>query len=243
MNENKKMKIWMYAVILFTSAFIVLLFTAYSQIKLNKNLNDYKSQVYNKETEKNKFQQNFSSAQEMNAKLNEEIKKLQEENNTLNMNIKNLEIEKVNTEETLKKKSAAVDGLSNALTIYLNGNVVECAGLLQNIDVSNLDAKSVETYNVLKLKANAEARKLLFDEGFALYNKAKYSEAAVKLLLSSQYAPSETFSDKCLFYLAYSEVKTDNKISAVEHMKKLISNYTSSWYLKSAKRFVEKYKQ
>lgn len=243
MNTNRKLKIWVYAVILFTSAFIVLLFTAYSQIKMNKNLNDYKNQIYNKETEKNKYQQNFSSAQEMNSRLNEEIKTLQEENNVLKANINDLEKNMENIEEILKLKSSAAEGLSKAITEYLNGNVVVCAGLIKNIDSANLDEKAVETYKVLLLKANAEAGKLLFDEGYALYNRAKYSEAVEKLLLSSQYAPADNFSDKCLFYLAYSEVKSSNTTGALDHMNKLINNYPSSKYLKSAKRFIEKYKQ
>ena len=243
MIDNKKSKIWVYAVILFTSAFIVLLFTAYSQIKLNNNLSDYKNQVYNKESEKNKYQQNFSSAQEMNAKLNEEIKRLEEENSILQGDITELQGEKENIETTFNKKSIAVEGLSNAMTIYLNGNIVECAALINGIDVANLDAKAVETCKALKLKVYSEAGKLLFNEGYSLYNRAKYSEAADKLLLSSLYSPADTFSDKCLFYLAYSEVKIDKTTFALEHMNMLISNYPSSKYLKSAKRFIERYKQ
>lgn len=243
MIDNKKSKIWVYAVILFTSAFIVLLFTAYSQIKLNNNLSDYKNQVYNKESEKNKYQQNFSSAQEMNAKLNEEIKKLEEENSTLKSDIVVLNSEKESIETTLDKKITAVEGLSNAMTIYLNGNVVECASLIKGIDVANLDGKAAETYKTLTLKAYSEAGKILFNEGYSLYNRAKYSEATEKLLLSSQYSPAETFSDKCLFYLAYSELKIDKTAAALEHMNMFINNYPSSKYLKSAKRFVERYKQ
>lgn len=243
MNENKKSKIWLYAVILFTSAFIVLLLTAYSQIKLNKNLNDYKSQVYNKETEKNKYQQNFSSAQEMNAKLNEEIKRLQEENNTLKDDITNSNKEMDIINETLAKKSTAFGVLSDAMTVYLNGNVIECAGLLKTINVYDLDTKALETYNSLSLKADSEAGKLLFDEGYALYKKSKYSEAAEKLFFSNQYAAAETFSDKCLFYLAYSELNSGNTTTALEHMNMLITNYPTSKYMRSAKRFVEKYKQ
>lgn len=242
MNENKKAKIWVYAVILFTSAFIVLLLTAYSQIKLNKNLSDYKSQVYSKESENKKVQQNFSSAQEMNQKLNDEIKKLQEENNLLKANISGMEAEKANIDEKNKARIAAEDSLANALNAYLNGNVIECAGLIDSIDSPSLEGKTLETYKALSVKAKADAGKNLFDEGYALYESSKYADAAAKLLLSHQYAPSEAFSDKCLFYLAYSELRLDNKVAAVDHMSKLIYSYPESKYLRSAKRFVEKYK-
>lgn len=242
MNDNKKSKIWVYAVILFTSAFVVLLLTAYSQIKLNRNLSDYRNQINSKETEKNKYRQNFSSAQEMNVKLNEQIKKLQDEYSTLKSDMDGLKIQKEYTEKLLKEKSDAVEKLSNALTSYLNGKVIESAGLLKFVDPTKLDPKAAETYHTLSIKANTEAGKILFDQGFSLYNRARYSEAAEKLLLSSIYAPAATYSDKCLFYLAYSELKIDNKALAVEHMNKLAGNYPESRYLKSAKRFIEKYK-
>lgn len=242
MKETKKAKIWIYAVILFTSAFIVLVITAFSQIKLNNNLDDIKNQAYNKETEKNKYQQKFSSAQEMNTKLNEEIMRLQEENNILHDAISDIKNEQENISAAIKKKNEANEGLFNALTLYLNRNVVESAALLKNIDAEKLDIKADEAYKALKLKVNAEAGKLLFNEGYTLYRTAHYTEAAEKLLLSSQYAPSETFSDKCLFYLSYAEFKSGNTTAALEHMEQLIRLYSSSKYRKSAKQFIAKHK-
>lgn len=242
MNENKKSKIWVYAVILFTSAFIVLLLTAYSQIKLNRNLTDYKSQVSSKESENKKVQQNFSSAQEMNVKLNDEIKKLQEENNSLKDELNNLKTESAISEEKDKAESEAVDNLANAISTYLNGSVVESAGMINGVNAVDLEGKVAETYKTFSAKVKSEAGKILFDEGFLLYDREKYIDAAIKLLLSSQYAPTEEFSDKCLYYLAYSELKLKNKASALEHMNKLINGYPDSKYLRSANRFVEKYK-
>lgn len=243
MNDNKKSKIWIYAVILFTSAFIVLLLTAYSQIKLNKNLIDYKSQVSNKESENKKVQQNFSSAQEMNAKLNDEIKKLQEENNILKNSMHSLETEIAGIMERDKDHSKAVDSLSDVINTYLNGSVVESAGKIDGINAANLEGHSAEAYKILSERVKSEAGKILFDEGFQLYERAKYIDAAAKLLLSSQYAQTEVYSDKCLYYLAYSEVKLGDKDSALVHMNRLIDNYHDSKYLRSAKRFIEKYKQ
>ncbi len=74
------------------------------------------------------------------------------------------------------------------------------------------------------------------------YNRAKYSEAAAKLLLSFQYAPEEAYSDKCLYYLAYSEFRQENKAAAVEYMSKLASNYPDSSYHNRASNFVKNHK-
>lgn len=243
MNENKKSKIWVYAVVLFTSAFIVLLFTAYSQIKLNNNLSEYKSQVSSKENEVNKYQQNFSSAQEMNLKLNNEIKRLEEEISTVRALLTELANEKEKNEAISKRKKDAIDELLTLTELYLNGNAVECAGRLKSMDTADLEAKQLDTYNTLSAKAYAEAGNLLYNEGYALYNKGEYDEAREKLLLSHQYAPAQVFSDKCLYYLAYSEVKTGKNNLAVEHMNLLINHFPSSKYVKSAKQFINKYKQ
>ena len=165
MNTNKKSQLWVYAVILFTSAFIVLLFTAYSQIKMNKNLDDYKSQIYYKESEKNKVQQNFSSAQEMNARLNEDIKKLEEEKTALQAEVSTLKEELGDREKMIQARNDAVGGFSDAIMEYLNGNVAACAALLKNVDISSLDSKSSTAYQtssqpqwqLCKHKLNKEA--------------------------------------------------------------------------------------
>jgi len=243
MEANKKSNIWIYAVILFTSAFLILLFTAYSQIKLNKSLDNYKNQIRSKETEKNEYLQNFTSAQEMNLKLNEEISSLKEEIEKLNDEISLLKNELENKEIMQNKKDNVMEIILKATAEYVNGNVVGCASILREIDEFELSGVALESFNQLKIKSYSEAGKVLFNEGYSLFNKGKYEEASEKLLLSSEYAPSETFSDKCIYYLAYSELKKGNETTAVGYMEKLISGYPSSKYLKSAKNFVSRYKK
>lgn len=242
MNENKKSNVWLYAVILFTSAFIVLLFAGLSQIKMNKNLSDYKSQVYHTESEKNKYQQNFTSAQEMNEKLNEQIQKLEEENLTLKEEIREMRNEKEILDAYIKDKDEAEENFHSVLTAYLKGNVIEAAGLLSSVDQRNFWGKSLEAYNILDQQVKSEAGKLLFDEGYALYNRAKYAEAAEKLFLSFGYAKKETFSDKCLYYLAWAEKKSGSKIAALAHMEQLIADYPESIYVRYARNFINRYK-
>ena len=243
MEENKKTKVWLYAVILFTSAFLILMFTAYSQIKMNKSLDRYKNQIYSKETEKNEYLENFTSAQEMNKKLNEEINDLKNEKTELENEVFLLKVELENSKEMQEKKDAAVEALLNGMSEYLNGNTVESAGYLKNIDDSGLEGSTLELFNGLSSRVYSEAGEILYNDGFRLYKRGDNEEAAAKLLLSTQYAPSESFSGKCMFYLAYAELKSGNKTAALEHMNRVIAEYPSSGYLKSAKIFVEKYKE
>ncbi len=241
MSENRKSNVWLYAVILFTSAFIVLVFAGLSQIKMNKNLSDYRSQVYNTENEKNKYQQNFSSAQEMNQKLNDQISALEDEIFALNNMISSLNNENSVQNEVIQKKSEAEENFHRVLSEYLKGNVTVAAGMLASVDSSLFTGKDLEAFNALDIKVRSEAGKILYDEGYKLYKQAKYSEAAVKLGLSFGYAKKEVFSDNCLFYLAWAEKKTGNKAAAVNHMRQLVQAYPESGYLKGAKSFINRY--
>lgn len=241
MRENKKASVWLYAVILFTSAFIVLLFAGYSQIRLNQNLSDYKSQVFNTESEKNEYLRNFASAQEMNEALNNEISQLKEENDDLKKRINELTDEKDALQEVLHKTKDAADKLSIVIGIYLEGDVIGAAEQLKIVDVTALDETTAKTFKTFENKVTEEAGNQFFEEGLSLYNKAKYDEAAEKLLLSFQYAPKEEFSDKCLYYLAYAEFRAGKKAEALEYMKRLVSGYPKSNYLRRAKQFVSRY--
>ena len=50
-NKKGKNTIWIYAVILFTCVFILLLLTGYSQVKFNRNLNEYRNKLISSEEE------------------------------------------------------------------------------------------------------------------------------------------------------------------------------------------------
>jgi cell division protein FtsL len=62
-NGNGRKAVWMYAVILFSSAFIVLLLTAYSQIKLNKNITRYEGQIHDEKQQNINFKTDLYSLQ------------------------------------------------------------------------------------------------------------------------------------------------------------------------------------
>lgn len=67
-----KKTIWIYAVILFTSAFIVLLISAYSQMKFKKNANEYSSSNEINNEIRRRIHFSLSSAVDENEKLAKE---------------------------------------------------------------------------------------------------------------------------------------------------------------------------
>jgi hypothetical protein len=239
--KNARSKIWLYAVVLFTSAFIVLLLTAYSQIKLNRNLSDLNNQVFTKEHEKNQVQLSFANAQEVNSKLADENKMLQDEKGSLALQLGQYKYDKDASDILFKSKLDTYDKLCQAQSDYMEGKIIESAQLIENVDAGLLDIYGNELYAQLKNKTYAEAGKLLLNEGYGLYMKKDYAAAAEKLIRSREYAPDKEFSDKCLYYLAQAEAKSGNTVAGVEQMKTFVGLFPSSHYINAAKRFLSKY--
>lgn len=244
MEENKKKSsVWLYAVILFFSAFIVLVFAGYSQIRLNKSLENYKSQVFNTESEREMYQQHFTSAQEMNEKLNQEIDSLKSEINSLKQDIDELEESKTDLVSELQSKQSEERKLSGAMLLFLDEKPAECVDLIKTIDTAYIDGGSLKMLSTLKLKAGAQAAKLLYNKGYELYLDKKYDEAASALDLSYKYSQEEEFSDKCLYYLSYSKLKAGDTKTAVDKMMLLTEKFPQSKYLLKAKSFIKKYQE
>jgi TolA-binding protein len=244
MDENrKKTSVWLYAVILFFSAFIVLVFTGYSQIKLNKNLENYKSQVTSTESEKEMYQKHFASAQEMNEDLNQEIDSLKIEIDSLRQEISALKATNTDLEYEYSQREAEGEKLSEAMKFYLDGQPAECVDMLRSIDTELISEKSLKMLDILRSKAGAQAGSLFYDKGYNLYLKGKYDEAAAAFELSYKYEPKGEISDKCLYYLSYAKLKAGDRKTAVEKMKLLVENFPESKYISKAKSFVRRYQQ
>ena len=240
-KRNVKANIWVYAVVLFTSAFIVLLITAYSQIKLNRNIVDFKNQISSQKSEKNKYQLNFENAQEINNKLSEENAKLNTDNKTLSATIEKQNNDMKTAEDQAARKIIQYESLSQAQAEYLKGNTVICAQTLKNIEQPMLDEKAKEAFELLSKKVYGEAGKELYEEGYKLYNRGDYAAAAEKLSMSREFSENEDYSDNCLYYMAYALQKSGNTLKAIDNMNLLINEYPSSTFIKSAKKFIQKY--
>lgn len=240
-KRNIKTKIWIYAVVLFTSAFIVLLITAFSQIRLNKNIVNYKNQINSQQNEKNKYRLSYANAQELNIKLTSENGELQKENESLSTTVDNLNNDLKNAEENMSMTTSQYEKLSEAQLEYLKGNVVSSAQILLDIKPSVFKERASELFSILSGKAFSDAGKLLFNEGYKLYHKDKYKEAIEKFIVSRKFSTKDDYSDNCLYYLAYAYHKTGNTKLALEFMQSLIKEYPSSSFIKYAGSFIQKY--
>ena len=75
-NKNEKKQIWMYALILFAGAFIVLLLTAYSQVKFQNNISDYQNKLSTEEKAKINVVTDYNAAIKEINRLTAELESL-----------------------------------------------------------------------------------------------------------------------------------------------------------------------
>lgn len=234
-KNNDKKKIWIYAVVLFTSAFIVLLLTAISQIKLNKNIDDYKTQIYTNEKEKSDFQLNLSSSKNQNKKLQDELKTTKEdlekelkENENESQKYKDLELK-------LSKSINSYEKLLQAENEFLNENFIAAAVILQKqCDIKYLNEQAMKRYVSLKDSTYKKASKELYINGLKNYNAGLYNNAIEAFQLSAELVSYEYYSDDCYYYIAYSYYKAGKYDLASSTVDNLIKNYPSSSYIDDA---------
>ncbi|MCR4436518.1 MAG: hypothetical protein QHH06_11390 [Clostridiales bacterium] len=242
MKDSKKQSVWIYAAILFTSAFIVIILAAYSQVKLNKNFNGYKGMEFSKQEEnKNDFQLSLNAAQSENINLkkeldtlNNELEKAKNENDALNK--KNAQLE-----NDRKKSVESYEAVLSAEREFNSGNIVESAVILnKECEKSFLGREALAKYNALVEKTYNKAALILYRTGYEDYKKALYDAAIEKFIQSLALEPNDYFSDDCWFFKAYSEYKKGDKESAVISLNSLFQNYPDSNYAGEASVLLKK---
>jgi len=240
-NKNLKFTVWIYAVILFTSAFIVLLITAYSQIKYNKNIDNYKNQLSQEESAKYRVQSNLKSALEENSKLQSELNSLKESftqaQNELNklkedMNDLNNEIEIINI--TYEKLLLAENEFSK-------GNIINCALILSDDFYTDyLQGYANERYNYLHTKTFVSASESLYFKGLDYFKKGDYTNAEENFKSSLKILKDQYFSDDGHYLLCYSLFYQNKKDEARNFLIEFFNLYPDSIYKNEAEILLSK---
>lgn len=239
-NSKDKKTVWIYAVVLFTSAFIVLLITAYSQIKVNQNIDEVKNKLGSTEKEKSNFQMNLSSALAENKKLSENIVILEKEIEDLKLNETSLqqEIKDLQNENTLKFEN--YQKLMKADIYYYSGDIKNCSLVLtREIKSDLLEKDAMELYKkLIDLTVNKAALEF-YREGYEYYKNKDYDKAIESFNNSLSLKDDDYFSDDCYYFIGYSNYKKGNLSSAKDAMETLISKYPDSTYKKDAEDFIK----
>lgn len=201
-NKKEKYNIWVYAVVLFMSAFIVLLFTAISQIKFNKNIMNYENILSMSQKEKNNYLNNLRTAEENIKLLQKDIEVLKKE---LEQSKKAIDIIKKEKESEIKDLEGIIQNYEN-LTLakqYIDsGNIKESAKILKNeINKEMLRENAKKEYEQLLIKIFPKAAYKYYIDGYNYYKKGEYTKAAYELENSLIYSKNEKFTEDCMYIL------------------------------------------
>ena len=201
-NKSDKKTIWVYAVVLFTSAFVVLLLTAYSQIKFNKNIDEYKNRISSEEKQKVNFKTDLSSSIDENKKLKTNNEALTKENSKLKSDIEKMKDDITNLQQN--DKTDKYEALMLAINLYEKGEIEDCAEMLYRLNYSQemLGEQGYKKYKELVDKTfKPAAEKIYFEAYKSYYLKKQYSSAIKRFRLSLNLASQRIFLRR-LFILA-----------------------------------------
>lgn len=243
-SRSDKKQIWMYAVVLFAGAFIILLLTAYSQVKFQNNISDYQSKLTTKDKEKINAMNDLNSAVKENKRLTEENASLKSELLNNEQKLKLAEESSSNFQQKYNKLSGAMDSMLIADEYYQNGDIINCALTLKyDIDTQNFSIKAAQHYNELVNKTFSKASYKLYKLGQSNYRKKEYIQAVLNLEnaihLSSN---SENYIDDCYYYIAKSYYKNNDFVKAKDAINNYITNYPGGRYVGELKTILDKIK-
>lgn len=241
-TKNEKKQIWMYALILFTGAFIVLLLTAYSQVKFQNNISDYQNKLSYQEKAKINAVTDFNSAVKENKRLKSELDALRSKLVDSEAQLANEEAKVTDIEAKNKNYSGAADLLVKAQADYINGDYVSCAITLKyDINTTYLNASTMKLYKELAEECYSKASLLLYREGHREYKNKNYSTAILNLTRAIDFSnKNEYYVDDAYYYMAYSFYKTTDFESTKRIIGEFLINCPKSSFTKDIKALQRK---
>ncbi|WP_110461101.1 tetratricopeptide repeat protein [Ruminiclostridium sufflavum] len=241
-SKNEKKQIWIYALILFTGAFIVLLLTAYSQVKFQNNISEYQSKLSTEEKAKINVVTDYNAAVKEIDRLTDEVESLrnklvESEQSLASEESKGLEL---NTKYT--DTIVCNDLLLTAYEDYNKSDYINCAIKLKyDINTALLSTKSKELYDDLVSKSFKKVSQSLYTEGYRSYKNKKYDDAIQSLSRTIDFAQKDDyFVDDAYFYLAKSYYKTEKYNEAKTLISSFIDIYPDSTFVDLMKELYNK---
>lgn len=234
-SKNEKKQIWIYALILFTGAFIVLLLTAYSQIKFQNNISEYQNKLSTEEKAKINVVTDYNAAVKEIKRLTEEVESLRKKVVDSEQSLSSEESKSLDLQEKYNNTIVCNDLLFSAYQYYNSGDYINCAIKLKyDINTDLLSTKTKEVYDDLVLKSYNKASKLLYADGYKNYKDKKYDEAIESFNRTIDFGQKdEYFMDDAYFYLAKSYCKVSKFNEAKLLISTFINNYPNSTFMNS----------
>jgi Uncharacterized protein conserved in bacteria len=217
-SKNEKKQIWMYAVILFTGAFIILLLTAYSQVKFQNNISDYQNKLSSQEKAKISAVTDRDSAIKENKRLNKELESLRNKLVESEQEIASEGSKTTDIESKYNNAVSSTDFLVSAMEYFNEEDYVNCAMILKyDIKIEYLSQKATQTYNDLVGKCYEKASLQLYRDGYKNYKNKNFAGAIINLNRAIDFSKkNEYYVDDAYYYLANSYYKSANYDDAIK---------------------------
>jgi TolA-binding protein len=239
MEKNKKpnsKNIWMYAVLLFTSAFVILVLTAYSQMKLNKENNSISSTLKNAIEQQDTYKINLNQTLEENKAILAEMELIKETNTNISVENKKLRDDNAALKTANEKTALMYEKYIAAQAAYDNNDWIGAAKELYNgFDITLLsDASRVKCQQIIDTIGLTTAERAYIN-GYNLYVAGRFTEAADLFDLSTKITTKAYYSDDCYYLEAHCYMALKNNTKAAQLLDLMIRNYPDSNLINEAK--------
>ena len=219
--ENKPKIPYIYAIIIFSSALLLILITSTSRNYINEEENKLTKQMGMFEG----IQATLHDLKEENNRLKEKLNFQQEKQKEMQESINELKDEKL-----LIMQNA--DDLLLAKDFYYIRDYINCAEYLYKVNTELLGEKARKEYNLIAGEVFEKASRTLYMKGYRDFKNKMYSEAIKNFETSLKYKNDMYYSDDAMYYLALSYKNINETDKSKQIFDEFIKTYPDSLYVK-----------
>lgn len=171
--------------------------------------------------------------EELQTKSNEITEELQKENDSLKA---------ANAEYSTKVDlQSRIEAVQKAQEYYSQGNAVDAAKLVINLDTTDFTDDLLKQFNDIKAKSIPDAADSLYNLGKAAYDKKNLEEAKGYLTQCITFAAdSPSVKYNAIYQLGRIALDEGDKEKAKEYLTEVVNNHPSDTYKGNAQHFLDK---
>lgn len=241
--NNKSKFLWLYSIVLFTIAFVLIFMSGVSQSRLSKDVKTFKEQLSEQQGLFQGVQKSLSALIEENEQYKKTIKEKEEQLKQFQMQINELNKQLNEIEQQKNTFIESIDNLLEAKNYYNDKKYIESALYLEHVNYEILNVSSKKLYNSFASIVLEKAANIYYSRGYENYKKHNFNDAIENFTKSLKYKKDVYFSDDAMFFLAVSMYKINQVDEAKKQLLQLKEKYPVSTYKKEVDRFLSSIEQ
>jgi hypothetical protein len=227
-EKNSKKYLWIYAVVLFASAFTVLLLTALSQVKITKNMEALKKQQKENESSMQGVSFSLNTATMEKKTLKQKADALEKEN----ISLRAIAATADQAIQAAQRSKESFDYLLEAEKLYKDDEYVKSANLLSKVNPVDLGEIATKKYLKVKSEVYPYTARRYFKAGKFELEAKSYKAAKEDFELAHLFDTINYFEENILYYLANASNKLGEAEKFNSYKTELKNKYPDSEYLK-----------